>query len=215
MLGSGVVHAALVVGLVAVTTGTSHRRVYTDTAITAKLVRLGKERPKELLPRKEAPPPAAKAVNLNSGTNPSAATPTASERLKELSRLSGALDRIKGESEEEPEGMADGSPDGEVSNLAQALVGNRYVTEIYNCVKKHYVVEGVPASRLANREATVFVRVNNEGTLFDYRIEKSGGLPAMDRAVEYAIKRCGRVSPPPREMAQQVREDGIEFVFVP
>jgi colicin import membrane protein/protein TonB len=218
VVGSALAHAGVVVGLVVATSGTSHPRSRTDSVITTKLVRLGKERPKDLLPRKEAPPPPPKPVNLASedaAAVPAKATPSVNDRLKELSRLSGALDRINQESEEEPEGMADGATDGEVTNLAQALVGNRYVTEIYNCVKKYYVVEGIPASRLGNREATVFVRVNGDGTLFDYRVEKSSGLAAMDRAVEHAIKRCGKVSPPPREMAQQVRSDGIEFVFVP
>ncbi len=219
MIASVVLHLGIVVGL-ATASSASPRRGPVETVITTKLVRLGTERPKDLLPRKATPPPPAKAVPVPVAreAEPAAKSvpaPTAQDRLNEMSRLSSAMQRLKQADGEEAEGHPDGSPEGEVTNLAQALVGNRYATEIYSCVKKHYSIEGIPPERVRERQARVFVRVNADGSFFDFRLERSSGLAAFDRAVEKAIRLCGRVSAPPGEIAAQVRADGIEFDFVP
>jgi TonB family protein len=209
----------LVLGLVVGTAGPGHSSGLAETVITTKLVRLGKERPQDLLPRKQRmAPPAKKAVSLDPASRraePAPKSVSAKERINEMSKLSNALSRLKEMGDEDPEGQEDGSPDGEVSSLAQALIGNKYATEIYACVKKHYAIEGLPPAKVKSRMAVVFVRVKTDGTFFDFKIEKSSGLKAFDRAVERSIRRCGKVSPPPVEILKQVREDGIEFEFRP
>lgn len=221
IIGSAILHVGVVVGLVVGTSGSSRAKHPVETVITTKLVRLGKERPKELLPRKVAPPPApAKAAPSVAPSDPKA-TPapkpakSADDRLREMRNLTSALNRLKNASQEDPEGHPDGSPDGEVSRLTEALIGNKYATEIYACVKKYYSIEGVAPEKVKNRRASVFVRVNGDGAFFDLNIEKGSGLRAFDSAVERAVKRCAKVSPPPKEIARQVREDGIEFDFQP
>lgn len=213
LIGSGVGHVFLVIGLIVGTSveqsrsgcGCARSSSRAQTVITTKLVRLGKERPKELLPRKpKAPPPPEKIAPIG---KPDPA------KQPEPKSLSSALERMKRASQEEVEGHPDGSPDGEVSSLTRALVGNKYATEIYACVKKHYAIEGLGPERVRGKQARVHVRVNHDGSFFDIKIEKSSGLKPFDRAVDRAVKRCGKVSAPPKEIAEQVRTDGIEFEF--
>ena len=109
-------------------------------------------------------------------------------------------------------GDPDGVEDGEVSDAAKAIIGQKYITEIYKCMKSHYTIEGIDPSKVRNREATVYVRVQPNGQLYGEKILRSSGLPAFDRAVERSIKRCGKVSPPPAEIRNL---DGLEIVFQP
>jgi TonB family protein len=219
LIGSAVLHVALAVGLVMATTGTSHSSARVETVITTKLVRLGKQRPKELLPRKPRPlpPPPKKSVAIEGATKPAVKKVSkrgASDRINQMSKLTSALDRLKKSSaEEEPEGHEDGAPEGEVSDLTQALIGSKYGTEIERCIHKHYAIEGIPPGRVAGKNATVYLRISPDGSFADFEIERGSGVPAADRAVERAIQRCGRVSAPPPEIRKQVLRDGIEVVF--
>ena len=211
------VHVAVVVGLVVATTGTARSRRKSETVITAKLVRLGVERPKEFLPRKDEPLPGApKPVAVPMTDKPSnTKVLSGKDPTAEKHSLSDALSRLKKSSQDAPEGVADGSPDGEVSSAAQALAGSLYLGEVRRCVKAYYDIEGVSQDRAKNRTALVFVRIQADGTLFDKKVERGSGLPAMDRAVDKALKRCPKVSPPPKELLEQVRDGGIEFEFQP
>ncbi len=213
LIGSAVFHVLVVVGLVIATTGTSYSSDRVETVITTRLVRLGKQRPKELLPRKPRPPPPApkrSVVIEGAETEPAKPQP---KRTNDRNRLTSALDRMKKYSDEEPEGLEDGSPDGTVSDLTKALIGNKYGTEIATCIGKHYNMEGIAPGRVAGKTATVFVRVAADGRFADFKLEQGSGEKRADRAVERAIKRCGKVSPPPAEIRDQVVRDGIEVVF--
>jgi TonB family protein len=195
-----------------------------QTVLVTKLVRLGKERPPELLPRKpEAPPPAAKPVAAVTPQvevkdhQPAAkpeSLPSAKDRIAQLSQVSKALERLKKQGADEPEGLADGVRDGEVSRLAQAMAGNQFATEVYRCIKQYYSIEGMDQSRVRDRSAVVIVRIDTDGRFIEHRIERSSGLEAFDRAVDRAVIKCGKVSPPPSEISDAVR-DGLEVVFQP
>ena len=214
---SVVLHVGVAVGLVVATTGSFRARQRTETVMTAKLVRLGRERPKEFLPRKEEPLPSApKPAPVEASPQSKAGKPVAGkDPTAEKRSFSDALSRLKKSSAEAPEGHADGVVDGEVSSLAESLIGNRYVTEIYKCVKDRYAIEGIPPERIRGKSATVFLRVLADGTFFDVKVEKLAGVAAFDRAVDKAIRRCGKVSPPPKEILDRIRTDGIEFEFKP
>jgi TonB family protein len=211
------VHLCVVLGVVVATTGAARSKRRSETVITAKLVRLGKERPKDFLPRKEEPLPSAAKTSPVPASDKSttAKTINGKDPTVEKRSLSDALGRAKKSSADEPEGQADGVADGEVSSLAQALVGNRYVTEIYKCVKTNYAIEGLPPEKIKGKSAMIFIRVQADGTFFDIKLERGSGLAGFDRVVEKAIKRCAKVSPPPREILDRVRDDGIEFEFKP
>ncbi len=221
LLGSGVVHFLVVVAVAVSAAASSRSGQPPQTAITAKLVRLGKKRPKERLPRKSAPkpPPPKKAAPVlgHQPVPPAVPTPrSASDRLKELGSVTDALRRMKkAAQDDDPEGDPEGTADGDASNLTHTLIGNRYMTEVYRCVKAHYTIEGIPPKKIAGRKALVLTRINEKGQFIHFKIEKGSGLRAFDSAVERAVKRCGRVSPPPKEILRQVRDDGIEFEFTP
>ena len=213
-----------------------------ENVVITKLVRLGKERPEHLLPRlpKEPPPPAPTPKpkkpepkpkpEVKAPPKPSAkpspkpaAQPapkpmSAIERARQLKSTSSALDRLRNtrkNSDAEIEGSQKGSQQGTVSSITQAIIGNKYMNEIHQCVKSNWTIEGIDPSRIGGLSAVVFVRISARGTLSDYRIERSSGVTAFDRAVEKAIRRCGQVSRPPREIRKQILKDGVEIEFRP
>ncbi|MBI3179928.1 MAG: hypothetical protein HYZ27_09725, partial [Deltaproteobacteria bacterium] len=185
MFTSGVVHALVVAAVVFSAQASTGRRV--ETVLTTKLVRLGKERPKEFLPRTAEPPPPAPKVAPAVKSEAEPATKSASDRLAEMRRLSDALTRVKKGKESEVEGRPDGTPDGEASRLSEALMGNKYGTEIYRCVKGHYDLEGLTPQQVAGRSVGLFVRVKPDGSFFDVRVGRPSGLPAFDRGAQRAV----------------------------
>jgi TonB family protein len=222
ILVSAAGHVALFVFAVAFALWRPALHTQPQNAIITKLVRLGKERPPDWLPRKPStPPPAADApvpIDVKGAAKPTEhqPLPTAKDRVKQLAQVSSALERLKKQqAAEDPEGSAQGVVGGEVSSLAEAIEGNRYVTEIVNCLKQNYAIEGVSPSSVKNRTALVLVRIERDGSFIESKVERSSGVPAFDRAVERALKLCGRVSPPPASMRDQVRNDGIEVEFQP
>ncbi len=208
---SGIIHALVVAAVVFKAQASPGRRV--ETVLTTKLVRLGKERPTEFLPRKEEPPPAAPRAAPMPNPQSEPSPKSAGERLSEMRRLSDALARAKKDSD--VEGRPDGSPEGEVSRLSEALIGDKYASAIEACVQRHYDLEGLTLRQVAGRKVTMFVRVKADGSFYDVRVERGSGLAAFDRGTERALLRCGRVAPPPPEIADQVRDDGVEFEFTP
>lgn len=190
--------------------------------IVTELVRIGKERPKELLPRKEEQPPEPTRADPPPQTAPTDpapaekpqppkdATPSAKDRLSQLSKVQNALDRLK--TEEEPEGKADGSQYGTVS---KALEGNKIASEVHACMKAHWTLPGMSAAQVAGKSAAIAVNIERDGRLSNFEITRSSGDSRYDSAVMKAAQNCGKVSAPPAEIADQMRKDGIELTFVP
>lgn len=217
--GSAALHLAVVLVLLA-SNGRARMRGPSETVLVTKLVRLGEKRPDELLPRKEPPPRAAAPVATPAPKSdstkvvaPAPKSPTAADRVAEMGKMSNALDRLKKAAA--PAGDPEGSPDGEVSDLSRAILGNKYATEVYRCIKKHYAFEALDPGQVAGRKASVQVRVNADGSLRDFSIAEGSGLERFDAAVIRAVRLCAKVSPPPKELLETVREDGFEVVFQP
>jgi TonB family protein len=221
MVGSFVVHAAMLVALALQGMIAAYfRPERPKSVITTKLVKLGTKRDEQLLPRLQSePPPAAPPKPVPAPLAEAAAVPAppkqpaaadAKERLQNLSRVSNALNRVRSLAEDT--GDPDGVPDGDAN---VAIAGSKYATEIYQCMKRNYIIEGVPQTRLAGKTVTMRVRVQNDGRLFDYDVIESSGEPAFDGAVTRSVQRCGKVSAPPQELRRDVHEDGIEIVFHP
>ncbi len=220
IIGSVVLHAGVIVGLVLTMNMHASARKPQKVIVT-ELVRLGKERPENLLPRKEQPPPEPTRVDPPPQTAPTDpapaekppppkdATPSAKERLSQLSKVQNALDRLK--SDEEPEGKADGSQYGTV---AKALAGNKLASEVAACMKAHWSLPGMSAAQAAGKAADIAVNVERDGRLTNYEITKSSGDSRYDAAVINAAKTCGRVSPPVAEAAEQAK-DGFVITFTP
>lgn len=218
---SVIAHFTVII-LAIVSIKSAHSRKPVQNVIVTELVRIGKERPKDLLPRKDEPPPEptkadpppqtaptdpAPAVKP---TPPKDATPSAKDRLSQMSKVQNALDRLK--NQEEPEGREDGSQYGTTN---KALAGNKLASEVYACMKAHWDLPGMSAAQAAGKSAKLAVNVQKDGRLTDLEVTKSSGDQRFDAAVKNAAQKCGRVSPPDAEIAEQARKDGFELTFTP
>ncbi len=234
LAGSLVVHGAAIILFIVAVAEDGHGRP--ENVVITKLVRLGKERPEHLLPRlpKEPPPPAPAPKKKKPEPKPEVKTPpkpapkpaakpkpspaSAIDRARQLKNTSSALDRLRNtrkDSDAEVEGSKDGSRQGTVSSITEAIIGNKYTNEIHQCIHANWAIEGIDPSRIRGLSASVFVRISSSGKLSDYRIERSSGVSSFDRAVEKAIRRCGQVSRPPREIRKRIVKHGVEIEFQP
>jgi colicin import membrane protein len=212
-------HAALFVALLVASQTWALGRRPPQTVLMTKLVRLGTKRPPDLLPRLTAPAPRPGPIAIP--PSPSAARPasahapppavSARERTAEMNQVSRALERIK--KDVTAAGDPSGTPDGEVSDLAHAVAGNAYATEIYKCLKANWDILGLERAQVAGRAATVWMSIEADGHFVDWRIEKGSGLDRFDQAVLRAVRKCNQVSPPPRQLLEQVRQDGVVIDF--
>ncbi|MEZ4270714.1 MAG: TonB family protein [Myxococcota bacterium] len=193
--------------------------------MTTKLVKLGKKRDENMLPRiEEAPPPPPPKVAPTPMTAPTAKVPapkqpppstetSANNRLKQLSTLSNALKRARQTAESE--GDPEGDPDGEVSQAHLAMIGNKYTTEIYKCAKRNWRIEGLSQARVKKLQTVLTMRVQADGRFTDIRVSESSGNAIFDAAAERALQRCGKVSPPPEVLRERVGTDGIVLGISP
>ncbi|HSI05875.1 MAG: TonB family protein [Myxococcota bacterium] len=218
---SVIAHVGVVI-VALITIKSAHSRKPAQNVIVTELVRLGKERPKDLLPRKDEPPPPPEKAEpppqtkptdpppQTKPTPPKDATPSAKDRLSQLSKVQNALDRLK--NQDEPEGREDGSQYGTTN---KALAGNKLASEVYACMKAHWDLLGMSPAQAAGRSAKIAISVQKDGRLSDLEITKSSGDQRFDSAVKNAAQKCGRVSPPDAEIAEQARKDGFEVTFTP
>lgn len=193
-----------------------------------KLVRLGEKRPEQMLPRLESPAPASTPTPDAPPSPPTASSPPvtlgkptpapsvrttqqALSNLREQTQVTGALNRLRGLVAGDPEGVREG----EVSDAQLAIAGNKFATEVFRCLKQHYAIEGIDRTAVADKVATVRIQIGPTGFFTKSQISQGSGLPAFDRAVERAVERCGKVSPPPEVLRARVARDGLEIVFKP
>ena len=221
----------------------AHSKPEPKNIIATKLVRLGKERPKDMLPRlpKQAPPPVATAKpqpkpvkekpapptppkpKPEPKTSKKATPKTVPQNLKPEATstskpsVSNALSRLKSltssKGDEEPEGVSDGSVLGEA---AKRVIGNRYVGEVYTSIKAAYALEGIdPQSpALAGKTVVIAVWISRRGKVQRTKVLQPSGVEAFDRSVEKTLKRVRAVPAPPKEIWELVA-DGIEIEFSP
>ena len=221
----------------------AHSKPEPKNIIATKLVRLGKERPKDMLPRlpKQAPPPVATAKPQPKPVKekPVPPTPPKPKPTPKTSKkatpkpvpqksqpeatsaskpsVSNALSRLKSltssKGDEEPEGVSDGSVLGEA---AKRVIGNRYVGEVYTSIKAAYALEGIdPQSpALAGKTVVIAVWISRRGKVQRTKVLQPSGVEAFDRSVEKTLKRVRAVPAPPKEIWELVA-DGIEIEFSP
>lgn len=217
------VHVLVIAAIALVASSTTKARVTIgERSITAKLVRLGKERPENWLPRKSEPPPPApvpapgkKPLAKEASAKapaPSLSAPSVTDRVKQLQELKDAMQRLK-RKPEEPEGHKDGVLDGEATTLDEAIAGNRFDTEIHRCLRQSYYIEGIEQRLLLDRQVLLLMKIRADGTFFDIGIIESSGLARFDQAVLQAVEKCGKVSAPPPSLQREVAEEGRQVLF--
>ncbi|HET6922019.1 MAG TPA: energy transducer TonB [Anaeromyxobacteraceae bacterium] len=181
--------------------------------IVARLVRLGEERPKQWLPRKEAesPPPAAPAAVPVPGAAARApdARATGPERPDRLASVMDRLRREKALGEPSRFGSPSGSPLGESSEEE----GDRYLALVQQALHANYRVPATISEADRQRlQAVVVLAIQPDGRIAGFRFEKKSGHPGFDEALERAVRET-RLPPPPPEMRQHYREKGLGVRF--
>ena len=208
--------------------------------IVAKLVRLGEKRPQQWLPRKEAappPPPAAsppapaaptpstvpppKAVAVPSlkpkpaAPAPKSAPPArrqaSTRRSDVLASVMSRMQQDKARSEPvygDPQGDPRGDSD-------EASAGDQYLALVERALRESYVLPATISERdRMYLKATVVLFLDESGRVLRYAFETRSGNGAFDAALERAI-RAARLPPPPPELRQKYRVEGIGVVYRP
>ena len=202
--------------------------------IKASLVRLGKERDKKLLPRKEEAPPPPKEVKSEAPPAPvqpekppeavpvldappkpapAAAKQAGEKNAPPRKSLFDAFNKVAASAKpEELEGAADGDPYGDSATQE----GERYYGALKAAVHRNYDV----ASTISERErmylkAVVLIRIGLRGELLDAKISTASGNPLFDSAVLAAAKKASPFGPPPEHLRDQLSGRGILLEFTP
>ena len=214
ILGSAAAHAGLIILLIigGLVKDSGEREHVKITALLKK----GKERPKDWLPRKPAAAAPAPPKNVRPSKD---AKKTDSKARKTPSRvdyskdMGSALESLAAEGAKEDEG--EGSPDGvEEGTALIAQKGNEYMTKVYSAVKGQYSVPKVITERERQfLAATVVITINARGQIKNLTFEKRSGNQVYDSAIEAAIRRAAPFPPPPPELVDKYSSEGIGIEF--
>jgi TonB family protein len=191
-----------------------------EKAIITRLLKKGKERPKNFLPRKPEEAPAAAPVPAPSPSKKETAKPgekTApakkNDYSKQMNKALAALEKT-GEgkpSKDQPEGSPDGVDEGDAL-IAQ--LGDVYLTQVYKLVKSNYAVPEIISERERMfLQATVVITLDAKGNILELGFEKRSGNGVFDSAIENAIRKTAPFPAPPKELAGKYRSDGIGMNF--
>lgn len=94
-------------------------------------------------------------------------------------------------------------------------MGDRYASEVTQCLRQHWIIEGMDAQRVVGLHALVLIRIGPSGKILNHRILQGSGQAAVDSAVSRAVRGCAQVSPPPLPWRDRLRTDGMEIDFSP
>jgi colicin import membrane protein/protein TonB len=194
--------------------------------ITARLVRLGEPRPRELLPRKEAPapespeaapvapaPPAPAAAAAKPGPTArsvpatKAAPKQAAEKAGGSGRRLGSL--LAGMKQE----LAAGSPEGDPLGDSSEAVGDQYLAQVVRALRQNYRVP----STIGEKErlflkGTIVLFIEPDGRVLRHEFATRSGNPTFDEALERAV-RDTRLPAPPPEAREAYRRRGLQVDF--
>jgi colicin import membrane protein len=207
--------------------------------IVARLVRLGPKRPEHFLPRKEAaPPPAAssptaqpvpappappapkvatvptkaaapapkapKAPKVRGPAKPSARSDVLASVMSRMERDKASAEPVWGDPEGDPMGDTD-----------EASAGDRYLGLVERSLRESYVLPSTISERdRMYLKATVVLYLDSDGRVLRYAFETRSGNGAFDAALERAI-RAARLPPPPAELRQKYRNEGLGVLYRP
>lgn len=217
MLVSVGAHAAVVALMMVLSWLYETPRVDLDQKpITASLVRQGKKRDEQLLPRKEpeAPPPPAEAKvpiptpNVKPEPKPKVTSDKPQPNAKKS--LFDALNKTA--KPEELEGEENGDPNGDSAKQE----GEKYFGVISGAVRRNYDVSNtIPESERIRLTADVLIRLDAAGNLLEVKLTHSSGNDVFDGAVLGAIKKTAPFGPPPVHLKDTLKNKGVPLRFKP
>jgi colicin import membrane protein/protein TonB len=195
--------------------------------ITARLVRLGEPRPKELLPRKEEPAPAGPEAAPVAPAPPAPAAPAArpgptarpvpaarapAKPAAEKPGASGGrrLGNLLAGMKQE---LAAGSPDGDPLGDSSEAVGDQYLAQVVRALRQNYrVPTTIGEKERLYLKGTIVLFIEPDGRLLRHEFATRSGNPTFDEALERAV-RDTRLPPPPAEARDAYRRRGLQVDF--
>ncbi len=109
-----------------------------------------------------------------------------------------------------------GDPNGDpMGDSDEASAGDQYLALVERALRESYTLP----STLSDRErmylkATVVLYLDDDGRVLRYAFENRSGNSAFDAALERAI-RAARLPPPPPELRQKYRTEGLGVLYRP
>jgi colicin import membrane protein/protein TonB len=200
--------------------------------ITARLVRLGEPRPRELLPRKEEPPsaetgpeaappepvvappaPAAPAAKPGPAAKAVVATKAAPKPHPDKTAAASGARRLGNVLAGMKQELAAGSPDGDPLGDSNEAVGDQYQAQVVRSLKQNYRLP----STLSEKErlylqGTIVLFIESDGRVLRHEFLKRSGNSTFDEALERAV-RDTRLPPPPAEAREGYRRRGLQVDF--
>jgi len=194
--------------------------------IKASLVRLGKKRDEQLLPRKEEPPPPPPAAEK------AAPAPPAAEKAVAIPSKDAKPDKKAADSKGEPDAKkslfnalnkagakadeVEGDEKGDKDGDSAKQEGERYYGLLSAVVKRNYdVSDTIPEAERRLLKATVVIKLGASGELLDVDLSKSSGNELFDSAVTGAIRKAAPFGAPPEHLRDSLKNSGVALVFSP
>lgn len=95
---------------------------------------------------------------------------------------------------------------------ARAALGALFINRVREEIKGNWrIPEHVPVD--GSLRTVVVFRIDEGGRVHDVKVEKSSGNPAFDDYCVKAIYRASPLTPPPSELLEEAKTDGVEVPF--
>jgi colicin import membrane protein len=95
---------------------------------------------------------------------------------------------------------------------ARATLGALFINRVREEIKGNWrIPENVPVD--GSLRTVVVFRIDEGGRVHDVKVEKSSGNPAFDDYCVKAIYRASPLTPPPSELLEEAKTDGVEVPF--
>jgi colicin import membrane protein/protein TonB len=204
--------------------------------IVAKLVRLGEVRPKEWLPQKaatpppgpiaaappapapEPPKPAPPAPDAmappKAAPPPKPAAPAKTAPVATTQTGGGGLASVlsKVERDRKIYGSPDGDPRGDAD---EGEGGDEYLGLVTRALKDTYNLPAtISEQERMHLRAVVVLFIQPDGTIARHEFQSRSGNPTFDAALERAV-RSARLPPPPAQVRERYRTQGLEVLYRP
>jgi colicin import membrane protein/protein TonB len=109
-----------------------------------------------------------------------------------------------------------GDPNGDpMGDSSEAGDGDRYLALVQRTLRDTYILPATLSDRDRMRlKATVVLYIDPDGQVLRYAFEERSGNGAFDDALERAI-RAARLPPPPSDLRDRYRSEGLGVVYRP
>jgi TonB family protein len=186
--------------------------------MVAKIVRLGRKKPKDALPtlvQPTAAPPPPRVVKLTDNDTvkppPKTEPPPPKTDKNDLARaLAHAKILSERNAQTDPEGDEKGDPDG---NSDVASPGDLYATAVYKVYHAQYRNPHFAAAMGLSAMARIFI--DSDGNVLKAELVRSSGNGPFDDSVVEVLNKVKKLPPPPRSLALRFARSGLALEFTP